>query len=258
MAILNINFIQLQMVFLVFVRLSAILMSIPIFGSHNIPFVVKAGMALSAAIVLYPILNLQEISSHLAVVPFIIGICTEILLGLIIGLSVNLMFSGIQLAGQLVGYQMGFAIANVMDPQTGSQASIMAIFLNITAMLLFLVFNGHHWFLQSITDSFDLVPVFHFKVSGPLIQHLIRLGGNMFVIAVKVAAPIMAALLLASVCLGLIARTVPRMNVFLVGMPLKIGVGLLFCGISLPYLSSFLGRIFGGLGQDIIHILKLV
>jgi flagellar biosynthetic protein FliR len=258
MATFNINLAQLQMFFLVFLRLGAILMSIPIFGGKNIPFVFKAGLAISVSVILFPILEIEALPHHLEALPFGIGILTEIMLGVMIGLSVNLIFAGVQLAGQLIGYQMGFAIANVMDPQTGNQASILAGLQNMTALLLFLAFNAHHWFLRTLVDSFKLVPIFDFKISSSMAEHFFRLAGNMFIIAVKVAAPVMAALLVTSVCLGLVARTVPKMNVFLVGMPLKIGLGLLFVAFSLPYLASFLKQIFLGLGDGILLILKSV
>ncbi len=257
MATFNINLAQLQMFFLVFLRLAAILMSIPIFGGKSVPIVFKAGLAISVSVILFPILELEELPYYLEPIPFGIGVLSEIMLGVIIGLSVNLIFSGIQLAGQLIGYQMGFAIANVMDPQTGNQASILAGLQNMIAMLLFLAFNAHHWFLRTLVDSYELVPIFGFKINGSLVEHIMNLAGNMFIVAIKVAAPVMAALLVTSVCLGLIARTVPKMNVFLVGMPLKIALGLMFVAFSLPYLASFLKQLFIGMGDGILLIFRL-
>jgi flagellar biosynthetic protein FliR len=254
----NINLAQLQIFFLVLLRLGAIFMSIPIFGGKNIPIVLKAGFAISVSIILFPILEIKTVPYYSEVIPFGIGAVSEIMLGVAIGLLVNLLFTGIQLAGQLAGYQMGFALANVMDPQTGQQSSILAGLHNMIAMLLFLAFNAHHWFLLTLADSFEMVPILNFKINSSLVEHFIMLSGNMFIVAIKVAAPVMAVLLVSSVCLGLIARTVPRMNVFLVGMPLKIALGLFFVVIALPYLASFLKQIFMGLGDGIILILKAV
>lgn len=257
MASFNINLAQLQMFFLVFLRFGAILMSIPIFGGKNIPVVFRAGLAFSLSIILFPILKLESLPYTFEVLPFGIGVLSEIMLGVSIGLSVNLIFAGVQLAGQLIGYQMGFAIANVMDPQTGNQGSIIAGFQNMTALLLFLALNAHHWLLRAVADSFKLVPICDFNITGSVVEHLMNLACNMFIIALKVAAPVMAALLITSVCLGLIARTVPRMNVFLVGMPLKIALGLMFLAFSIPYLASFLNEIFRGLGDGILLLLKV-
>ncbi len=252
----NTNLEQFQMFFLVFVRVAAILLSAPIFSAKNVPAIVKAGLAFSVSIILFPIVDLEPHPYFSEVIPFAIGVTSEIMIGIIIGLTVNLIFAGIELAGQLAGYQMGFAIANVMDPETGKQESIFAGLLNMVALLLFLSFNAHHWFLRSLVESFRLVPIFNFQFTGSLMEHLIRAGGNMFVVAVKVAAPVMAALLLSSVCLGIIARTIPKMNIFLVGMPLKIGLGIMFIVFSLPYLAAFLRNVFGELGNTITLILK--
>ena len=130
MATFNIDLAQFQMFLLVFIRVGAIMMSAPILGRKNIPVVFKAGLALSVSIILLPILNLEPFPYLSEAIPFSIGVVSEIMLGIIIGLSVNMIFAGIQLAGQLTGYQMGFAIANVMDPLTGSQSSIFAGLLN--------------------------------------------------------------------------------------------------------------------------------
>jgi flagellar biosynthetic protein FliR len=124
------------------------------------------------------------------------------------------------------------------------------------AMLLLLATNAHHIFLRALAESYRLVPPFGFHFSNSLTQQLVDLGGKMFVVAVQVGAPIIAALLLTSVAFGLIARTVPQMNVFIVAMPLKIGVGLLFLSFSLPYLSSFLNALFRGLNKNILMLLK--
>jgi len=256
MATFNIDLAQFQMFLLVFIRVGAIMMTAPILGRKNIPVVFKAGLAVSVSIILLPILKLEPFPYFSEAIPFSIGIASEIMLGIIIGLSVNIIFAGIQLAGQLTGYQMGFAIANVMDPLTGRQSSIFAGLLNIVALLLFLVFNAHHWFLRSLAESFKLVPLFTFQISGSLAENFIRIGTNMFIVAIKVAAPVMAALLLTSVALGIVARTVPRMNIFLVAMPLKIVLGIMFISFSLPYLASFLKYTFNGIGNSMNLLLR--
>lgn len=249
---------QLQMFFLVFLRVIAILMTVPVFSSKNIPLLFRVGLGFSITVLLIPLLKISEISFLPDVIPFGIGVLSELALGITIGLSVRLVFAGIQLAGQLAGFQMGFAIVNVMDPLTSAQVSIVAQLKYLIAILIFLAINAHHWFLRALVESFRLVPPFGFHFSASLMEYLMRLGGNMFLIAIKVAAPVMVALLLTSVALGLVARTVPQMNIFIVAFPLKIVIGLLFLAFSLPYLLSFLKQLFGGLGNDILLLLKAV
>lgn len=231
-------------------------MSMPIFKSKSIPVLFKFGLALAASIILFPLLDLKAFPVLTNLGNFVVGAIGEILLGITIGMAVNLIFVGLQMAGQISGYQMGLALARVMDPSAGQQIPLLAQFFQLFAFLIFLSINAHHWFLMALADSFQLVPPFGFKISGSLIGHLMHIAGNMFVIAIKVGAPVIAALLLTSVAFGLIARTVPQMNVLFVAMPLKIIIGLLFIGFSLPYLSSFLKTVFSKLGNTIFMLMK--
>ncbi len=246
------------MFFLIFLRVGAIMVSAPFFESKNIPILFKMGLSLAISIILFPVLRLDNIPFYNDVIPFGIGVLGEMTLGVIIGLSIKLIFSGIQLAGQLVGFQMGFAIVNIMDPVTSTRLSLTAQLNNLVALLIFLSINAHHWLLRALADSFQLVPPFDFRFNNSLMAQLMKIASNMFIIAIKVAAPVMAALLLTSVALGLVARTVPQMNILIVAFPLKIVVGLLFFAFSLPYLLSFLEQIFGGLGSDMLFLLKTI
>jgi len=256
MVALNISLPQLQLFFFVFLRVGAILMSIPMFDSRSIPFFFKVSLTFAAGIIIFPMLNLNAVPSPNNVFALGVSVAGEIILGLTIGFSVKLIFAGIQLAGQLAGYQMGLAIANVMDPATSEQVPLLAQFNNLVGLLVFLSINAHYWFIKALTESYRLVPPLNVSFGSSLIEMLIRLSGNMFVIAIQVGAPVIAAMLLTSVAFGLAARTVPQMNVFIVAMPLKIGVGLLFLGFGLPYFSAFLSSIFSDMGQNIIRMLK--
>jgi flagellar biosynthetic protein FliR len=247
---------QLQMFFLIFFRVGSILMTMPIFKSKSIPVLIKAGLALATSMALFPILNIENFPAITGFTHLAIGIFGEILLGLSIGLAVNFIFAGLQLAGQLAGYQMGMALARVMDPSTNRQMPLLGQFNELFALLIFITINAHHKFIRALADSYQLVPPFGFRISGSLIEQLVAIAGNMFVIAVKLGAPIIAVLLLTSIAFGLIARTVPQMNVFFVAMPLKLGVGLLFIGLCLPYFSSFLKIMFSKLGDTIMLLIK--
>ena len=231
-------------------------MSIPVFDSKSIPLFFKIALAFTTSMALFPILELEPLPLITNFFAMGVSVAGEILLGLVIGFSVKLIFAGIQLAGQLAGYQMGMALANVMDPSSSQQVPLLAQFNNLFALLIFITINAHYWFIRALAHSFQLVPPLNVNFSGSLMEHLIKMSGNMFVIGIQIGAPVIAALLITSVAFGLIARTVPQMNVFIVAMPLKIAVGLLFLGFSLPYFSAFLEKIFNGLGQNIFFMLK--
>ncbi len=256
MVSLNISLPQLQMFFLVFLRVGSILMAIPVFESNSIPNLFRLALAFATSMLLFPVLQLKPVPVVTHIYTLGISAAGEILIGLAIGFSVKLIFAGIQMAGQLIGYQMGLAIANVMDPADSQQIPLLAQFNNLVALLVFLSINAHYWFIKALSQSYRLVPPLNAHFGYSLMEQLVHLAGNMFVIGIQVGAPVIAALLITSVSFGLVARTVPQMNVFIVAMPLKIGVGLLFLGFSLPYFATYFDKIFNGLGKNILIMLK--
>jgi flagellar biosynthetic protein FliR len=253
---LSLKLSQIQMLLLIFVRVAAIVFSAPLFDSRAIPVLFKVGLALSAAVLLYPLLvpGTPMPADGFTLLGF--GIVGEALVGLIIGFAVRLIFAAVEMAGQLAGFQMGLAIANVFDPVTSTQMPIIAQMENIIAMLLFLAVNAHYLVIRALAESFRLVPLLGFRFSGSLMTMLSDLTGGMFVTAVKIAAPVMVALLLTSLTLGLVARVVPQMNIFIVAMPIKIIIGLVFLALALPFLAGFMGHVFVNLGNDLVLMLR--
>lgn len=249
---------QLQLFFLVFVRVAAIVASIPVFGGQNIPVLLKGGLILAVSVLVFPQLTPNPHDVLQDGVAFAVGVAGEVMLGVAIGLVVQMIFAGVQLAGQLAGYQMGLAIANVLDPDSSDQIPLISQVYQVFAVLIFVTVNAHYWCLGALMDSFRLVPPLTFHLNGSIMEQLIRLGGNVFTIGVKVGAPVIVVLLLTSVAFGLIARTVPQMNVFIVAIPLKIAIGLLFVFLSLPYFSAYLQQLFAVLGQSILRLLAAV
>lgn len=232
------------------------LLTLPILGSASIPALFKIGLSFAITLLLYPLLNLEGFPVQPSILALSLGMISEIILGVIIGLSVRMVFAGVQLAGQLVGFQMGLAMANIVDPSTSEQLPLLGELNNIIALLIFVTINAHHWFIRAVADSFRLVPPFAFHFSNSLMEQLVGLGGDMFVIAIKVGAPVIAALFLMSVAFGVAARAVPQMNIFFVALPVQILVGMLFLGLSFPYLLSFMKTVFTGLEQTIFYLLK--
>ena len=258
MIALTLQYPQIQLFLLVFLRVTAILMSLPIFSGNNVPNMFKAGLALAVALVLYPVIELAALPEMDGWLFLTVGVASEVLLGLGVGLAIRLMMAGIQMAGQVAGYQMGLAIANIMDPATSMQTPVLAQAFNLLAMLIFLSINAHHWFFRALVESFALLPPFTFGVSASFIAYLMAMAGNMFVIALKIGAPVIVVLILTSVSFGLMARTVPQMNIFIVAMPLKIVVGLLFIVFSLPYLQPYLRELFDDFGAGLVPLFRLM
>jgi flagellar biosynthetic protein FliR len=159
----------------------------------------------------------------------------------------------------MAGFQMGFAIANVMDPSSNLQIPLLSQFLNLFALIIFLGLNMHYYFLEALAEAFEVIPPFGASFHQWLFPFMMKLVEAMYIIAIKIGAPVTVAMLLTSVALGLIARTVPQMQIFIVAMPLKIILGLIFLGLSLPFCATFLQGAFRDLGNTIftmVHLLK--
>jgi flagellar biosynthetic protein FliR len=249
---------HVQPFLLVFVRISAMLMAIPVFGGQSVPALLKIGFSMAVSMILYPHLGMSPVDTHLKFIIFCIAISGEVLLGIVIGLLIQLVFGGIQLAGQLVGFQMGFAIANVMDPAGADQIPVLSQFNNLMAILVFFTINAHHWMIRAAVESFRLLPPMQFHYSASMIELLMRSAGNMFIIAVQIGAPVIVVLVLTNVSLGILARTVPQMHIFVVAMPVQIMIGLIFLAIAAPYMVSLLGQIFDGATGTMMHIFNVL
>jgi len=241
---------------LILVRTAALILTLPFFSSQNLPPMVKAGFSLAMAVFLLPVVKLETAALPTEAMGFALLVGAEAMLGAIIGLAVRLIFTSVQIMGQLIGFQMGFAVANVFDPVSGGQVSVLAQFAFLTAMLTLFAVNGHYWFIKALADSFSLVPVGGMQLSQSLFQQLIAIAGEMFAMAVRLGAPVIAALLVTSVVMGILAKTVPQMNILMVGFPIKITVGLLFFGFTLVVIIPMLARVFHNLGPTLAGLLK--
>ena len=258
MATLNIPLDLFYGVLLIFLRVAAIVFSAPVFDASSIPVVFKAALALAVSILLLPSLHIQANVADLSLVAFVIGVISEIAVGITIGLSVKLLFAGIQLAGQIAGYQMGFAVANVVDPASSAQIPIIGQIYNLTAMLLFLTVNAHHMFFSALVESYTIIPPLSVVIGPGVANMMMKLGAGMFVVAIKIGAPLIAVLLLTTVGFGIVARTVPQIHIFIVAMPLKILIGLLFMILTAQHMTSFLIDLFGSYGHTLVELLQLM
>lgn len=184
----------------------------------------------------------------------------ELGVGLVLGMAVQLLFSGLQLAGQLVGRDMGFAIVNVIDPVTSRDVGLLAQFKLLLAVLVMLAVNGHHLVIRALAESYAHVPVLGLHLSASAVEYLLGLGGMLFVTAIQIAAPILATIFLVTVALGFLGKTVPQMNIFIVGFPLRIGLGLAGLCLILPLVirkaAALAGAGEGGMGEHLWALLQ--
>lgn len=225
---------------LVFVRVGIIFGTVPFFSAELLPRRITTIIAFFLSLVLMPVVPPSGMSAEsLNVISLTVLIIHELMIGLCLGLSVNVIFAGAQIAGQLAGFQMGFAIANVVDPMTGVDAPITSNLLYIVTFLLFLSFGGHHMLIKALVESYYIIPIeARFPQQGFLVASL-TYAGQMFVIAMKMAAPVIGVLLLINIAFAMVARAIPQMNVFIMSFPLTIAVGLIFITIVIKLMPNF-------------------
>ncbi|WP_045212063.1 flagellar biosynthetic protein FliR [Desulfonatronovibrio magnus] len=238
------------------IRISLVVFLLPFFGGEAIPTTIKAALCLVMSLGLWPYLAFE--GTYVPAHPFqiVIWIFGELMLGLILGLMVRFLIAAIQTGGQIIGFQMGFAMVNVVDPITGVSEAVTAHFLYMTSMLTFLALNGHLYMLRGLTHSFELVPPGGIFISPELVNHVIQLSGQIFVLALKIASPIIATIFLVNLGLALISRAAPQMNVLLLGFPLKIAVGFLFLGLVFELTTIYVSQFITSLGENLYYLLQ--
>ena len=247
MNIFDFTLVDMQKMVIVFVRISAILLIIPFYGQRIVPVQVKLGLALLLTIMVLPLVNGQDIPPGINSLPDLSFVVFQnILAGLLIGFIPVLLFAGVQLGGELIGFQMGFTISGVFDPLSQNRISLFAQFQYLIAILVFISINGHLYLLEGIVNSFQIIPLVGVSFQNIVAESLMKLSGEMFVIGLKIAAPVIVAILLINVGLGFLSRTLPQMNMFLVGFPIQIGVGLITLGITIPVFVYVFEKMFYG------------
>ncbi|PKN06877.1 MAG: flagellar biosynthetic protein FliR [Deltaproteobacteria bacterium HGW-Deltaproteobacteria-7] len=244
---------------LVLLRVSAIIVTIPVISEATVPAKVKAALSIIVSLIIFPLVASQIPSiNQLHFIELIFRMIGEVLIGVTIGFVARLVFAGIRMAGDIIGFQMGFSVANVIDPMTSQMSSVITELQYLIAMLVFLTVNAHHLFFQAIIQSYALLAPLSFHFSGQLMQFIFDTSRDIFVIALKISAPIMAVMIFTNVGLGVMARTVPQMNIFIVGFPLQISLGLIFLGITAPLFVHITQAIFISLEGKIVTMMRLM
>ncbi|WP_207751323.1 flagellar biosynthetic protein FliR [Anaeromonas frigoriresistens] len=250
-------FSEYQTFILVFIRMTGIFIITPIFSRTNIPSIFKVSFALLLSIITFSTISEQGISFDTEI-HLVILIIKELSVGLIIGFISYLFFISLFIAGQIIDTQIGFGMVNLFDPQHNAQVPITGNLYYILALLIFLTIDGHHWFLQAIIKSYSILPLGSISINEGILKQMIYVFSEIFNIGFKISSPILATVFLANILLGIIARTMPQMNVFVVGMPLKIIVGILTIFITLPIYLIALQHIFDNMSGEIFNFLQLL
>jgi flagellar biosynthesis protein FliR len=244
---------------LVFVRLTCFFLSAPLWMDKQIPAPFKWGFAFFTSFLVVGILDGQhglELNSD-----YILLILKEVIVGLSLGLFAGFLFYAVELAGSFVDLQSGFAMATMFNPQSGVQEPITGRLYYILSIVFFLSVNGHHILIQGVMASFQWIPVDSWLphgASGNLVNLSLNITKNMFWIAFLIAAPLVGSLFLVDIALGILAKTAPQMNLFVVGVPIKMIVHFIVLYVTLPAFFYVLGKMVAIMVQSLEQILKIL
>ncbi|SKA73038.1 flagellar biosynthetic protein FliR [Desulfobaculum bizertense] len=244
--------------FLTLFRISLILFVLPFFGGKSIPNMVKFSLCLVLSWALWPHLSFSGILFPKNLWEIAIMIGGELVIGLTMRLVVDFLFAAVQMGGQIIGFQMGFSMINIADPLTGASEIITSHFLYMTTLLTFLALNGHLYLIRGLADSFALIPPGSLFLQPELATGMLKLAGNIFVMAIRIAAPVMAALFMVDLALALVGRAAPQMHVLILGFPIKIAVGFFFMGILFTYLSRHVEEFISTMGPAFTTLFQLM
>jgi flagellar biosynthetic protein FliR len=245
-------------VFMALMRVSGFVFAAPVLGSAVIPRLIKVWYSLLIAMIMVPVMSASANVPPVETASFFVLAGRELMLGILMGMACSIFIHGIEFGGHLIGLQMGFAASSLFDPLSGNEAAVIGRFQAMLALVLFLILNGHHSMLQGLALSYRAVPLSLAGFGAEAGKQLITLGGTVFTVAVRMSIPALVALLLAQIGVGLLAKTMPQMNVFVIGFPVKIALGLFVIGVTIPYFTYVLTRSINETGTGVDNLLRSI
>lgn len=240
---------------LIGVRLSGVMLFAPFLGSSVIPGQVKAIFVLAVSLLLFPGLEPRIGREVFANWPILLLV--EFAVGVGMGLATNFVFEAVQLAGQVVGIQVGYSLAQILDPQTQADSTVMPAFYQSIAMLLFLQMDAHYWLLRAIVNSYRYLPPGGAHLTAPFTMYSIDLVGKVFALGVQIAAPVLCATMATDLVLGLMGKASPQMPLMMLGPAIKSILGLVILMATLRYWPNLFRSLFidaMARGERILHL----
>ncbi len=236
-------------------RILAMIASSPIFGNKQVTTRVKIGFSVILTIIIAPTIGAMPTVAIGSGQGLLIMI-QQIIIGIAMGFTMRLIFSAVEMAGELSGLQMGLGFASFYDPINANHSAIIAQWLGMIAALAFLSMNGHLYMLSGLAESFQTLPIGN-MMSNQGFYSVASWGGSIFAYALQISLPILAALLITNIALGILTRAAPQLNLFAVGFPITLAIGFFVLALSMPYFSPLLDRLIQeGLGTMMINLIQ--
>ena len=241
-----------------FLRVSALLLTAPMFGHQAIPLQVKVVLAMFLSYVLFTFHITQSIVVDLKLVSLFVLAVKEMITGASIGFAIGIIFGGVRYAGELISYDMGFSMATMYDPENNASFPVIGEMLYWYLLMIFILLNGHHFIIEALIGSYKAIPIGTWNISEGAIQKLISLTGQMFIVAVKIAAPVLVSLFIANISIGILNKAMPQMNIFGIIFSLKIGLGAIVLIATIPVIAFVFKKILSVFESSIIDFMRLL
>lgn len=252
---------QLIEFMLIFFRVLAMIIMIPFIGSSSVPIWVKAGFSFFMALIIYPLISngYHGIFSDMNLPALILSILSQVLVGIIFGFLVLLVFSSVEIAGQLISVQIGFGMITLLNPMiSNQQVSLISNLQNYIALLIFIETSAFYFVINGIYRSFNTIPLTFNDFQPVIFQYLVSRGAELFTIALNISMPIILTTILLNIIIALMGRLAPQFNIFAVGFPITIAVGLLMLYISVPYFMDYITHSFLNLNTQFNRLLNSI
>jgi flagellar biosynthetic protein FliR len=224
-------------------RILGLIAAAPLFGNTSVPASVKVMLGVLLASIITPAIPALPAADPMSWAGLLI-VVQEMLIGLAMGFAMRVVFAAVEMAGEISSLTMGLGFATFFDPNTQGRSSAISQFLALVATMAFLAVNAHLVLLSALVESFSTMPVSATPLYGGGFKQLADWGGKIFSSGVQLSLPIVAALLITNVALGILTRAAPQLNLFGIGFPVTLGVGLLVIAMSLPYLATPMQNLF--------------
>lgn len=235
---IQVDYVEISKYLAIILRLSLVLFLIPPFSNPRIPATVKVCFVVGLTTMLFPLLarEMPPLVFHPAT---LLGVVVgETIFGMLMAVCMYVILGGFELAGELISYETGLSMAQVVDPQSGTQMPILSNLIELMALLLFFTVNGHHVILRLIVESFRTIPIGGFVLNVSTLKSFLLFSGQLFIIAIKLAAPVVIVLFLIQVGMGVISKFVPNINILITSFPVTIIVALVFMGLAVSMWSE--------------------
>lgn len=236
-------------------RVAGFVIGIPIILSTQSPVRFRVLLIFMVSLALFPVLRPYAANYPYSAGSYLVLVVNEVLLGAIIGLIGRFIFTSVEFGGTVIGYQMGFAAANIYDPQNQRQTALISQFQNVFAILIFLTLNVHHYYIRLAARSYEILPPGRCNLSDGAVPYLIELSTHMFVLGVQFSIPVLALLLLSGLILGVLSRSFPQLNVFMLSFPLNIFISFSVMALTLGIAKILLSREFDTLPERVLTLL---